>query len=436
MSYTIPNGDSLSFSFSGQPAYTPPRGDSLTFSFVPTTTAGGPLALAARAALALVGQANLVIMALKPLRAVCTLSVSAIGVMRSLGTLMLKALARIGLVGKRTAAQPPRGLGMKMHLITDPKRPDLVIDQFLRLWYWGTPSAVKIAYQVDDQPELQPAALWENPGTTQPAILRIDGAEIPGDGRTHRVTVSAWQQVGTATSARASVSEYLATPDQRPSAQPEWCGAELLRQATPYLADLSRVRWRHPGAVGIFVRFTEGLKTTLAQIGVADHQEEAFLAEGIALLIHSAIGNLNVYFGVAAVARNQYGPITWAVQPVKIPGFEETNPPTVPDPDRLSREALNGTELGDWVRDALAAQLGASAPLNLGTIVTRTQLKLWLRIKDIIRKGGTVVLDDLGTYKANWSLSGRSVSFVPSLGFKVGTALGKALTDAQAKAIP
>ena len=139
---------------------------------------------------------------------------------------------------------------------------------------------------------------------------------------------------------------------------------------------------------------------------------------------------------MAAVARNQYGPITWAVQPVKIPGFEETNPPTVPDPDRLSREALNGTELGDWVRDALAAQLGASAPLNLGTIVTRTQLKLWLRIKDIIRKGGTVVLDDLGTYKANWSLSGRSVSFVPSLGFKVGTALGKALTDAQAMAIP
>lgn len=436
MSYTIPNGDSLSFSFSGQPAYTPPHGDSLTFSFVPTAATGGPLALAARAALALIGQAHLDSMALKPLRAVGALSVSAIGIMRSLGTLMLKALGHIGLVGKRVAPSAPRGLGMKMHLVTDPKRADLVIDQFLRLWYWGLPSAVRVAYQVDDQPEIQPTAIWENPGTTQPAILRIDGAEIPGDGRTHRVTVSAWQQVGTATSPRASVSEYLSTPDVRPTAVPEWCGAELLRQATPYLADLSRVRWRHPGAVGIFVRFTEGLKTTLAQIGVADHQEEAFLAEGIALLIHSAIGNLNVYFGVAAVARNQYGPITWAVQPVKIPGFEEINPPTVPDPDRLSREALNGTELGDWVRDALAAQLGASAPLNLGNIVTRTQLKLWLRIKDIIRKGGTVVLDDLGTYKANWSPSGRSVSFVPSLGFKVGTAIGKPLTDAQAKAIP
>ncbi len=325
---------------------------------------------------------------------------------------------------------------MKMHLITDPKRPDLVIDQFLRLWYWGLPSAVRVAYQVDDQPEQQPAATWENPGKTQPAILRIEGAEIPGDGRTHRVTVSAWQQVGTATSPRASVSEYLSTPDVRPTAVPEWCGAELLRQATPYLADLSRVRWRHPGAVGLFVKFTEGSKTTLTQIGVADHQESEYLAEGVALLIGRSIGLTKVYFGVAAVARNQYGPITWAVLPVTIPGFEEINPPAFLNPDRLSREELDSTELGDWVRDALAAQLGASAPVNLGTLVTRTQLKLWLRIKDVIRKGGTVELADLGIFSTTWGASGRGVSFSPSLGFKVGTALGKALTDAQAKAIP
>ncbi len=203
-------------------------------------------------------------MALKPLRAVGALSVRAIGIMRSLGTLMLKALGHIGLVGKRTAAKAPGGLGMKMEILTDPKRPETVLDQLLRLWFRGQPSAVRVAYQVDDQPEIQPAATWENPGTTQPAILRISGAEIPGDGRTHRVTVSAWQQVGTATSPRASVSEYLATPDQRPTAQPEWCGAELLRQATPYLADLSRVRWRHPGAVGIFVSPSSSLCPTVS----------------------------------------------------------------------------------------------------------------------------------------------------------------------------
>ena len=169
---------------------------------------------------------------------------------------------------------------------------------------------------------------------------------------------------------------------------------------------------------------------------MADHQESEYLAEGVALLIGRSIGLTKVYFGVAAVARNQYGPITWAVLPVTIPGFEEINPPAFLNPDRFSREELDSTELGDWVRDALAAQLGASAPVNLGTLVTRTQLKLWLRIKDVIRKGGTVELADLGIFSTTWGASGRGVSFSPSLGFKVGTALGKALTDAQAKVIP
>lgn len=436
MSYTPPPGDSLVFSFAGQPAYTPPSGDSLVFSFVPTQTTGGPLAMAAGAVMELVGKANLVIQALAPLRAVGTLSVQAIGILRSLGTLMLKALARIGLVGQRVAPAAPRGLGMKMTLVTDPRRPELILDQFLRLWYWGLPSAVRVAYQVDDQPEQQPAAVWENPGQTQPAILRIDGAEIPGDGRTHRVTVSAWQQVGTATSPRATVSEYLSTPDVRPTAVPEWCGATLLRQATPYLADLSRVRWRHPGAVGLFVKFTEGLKTTIAQIGVADHDESEYLAEGIALLIRDAIGLLDVYFGVAAVARNQYGPITWATPPIKIPGIAAINTPTPLNPDRYTREDIEEYTLLGRVRDELSGQLGASVPANLETLVRTTQLKLWRRIKDVIRKGGTVELDDFGTFKANWSASGRSVSFVPSLGFKVGTQLGKALTDTEAQARP
>ena len=434
MSYTPPSGNGLVFSFSEQPAFNPPGGKALTLSFASTSRESLPLAMRGSASLAVFGLASLYVPAY--LSALATLNVTLTTLLHSVGDLMLAAIGRVSLATRSVPPTAPRGLGMKMHLVTDPKRPDLVIDQFLRLWYWGLPSAVKVAYQVDDQPEQQPAATWENPGQTQPAILRIAGAEIPGDGRSHRVTVSAWQQVGTATSPRASVSEYLSTPDMRPTAVPEWCGAELLRQATPYLADLSRVRWRHPGAVGLFVKFTEGSKTTLAQIGVADHQEEEFLAEGIALLIHSAIGNLDVYFGVASVARNQYGPITWAVLPVTIPGFEEINPPAFLNPDRFSREELDSTELGDWVRDALAAQLGASAPLNLGTIVTRTQLKLWLRIKDVIRKGGTVELADLGTFSTTWGASGRGVSFSPSPGFKVGTARGKALTDAQAKAIP
>ncbi|MCC7278074.1 MAG: hypothetical protein IT487_07125 [Chromatiaceae bacterium] len=443
MSYTPPLGNALAFSFLGKSAYTPPAGGVLAFSFQPTEATPDGLNLAARAALAVIGQASLVIIALQPLQAVCALSVTARGIMRSLGTLMIQALGRIALIGKRVTAKAPLGLGMKMNILTDPKRPDVIIDQFLRLWYWGLPSAVRVAYQVDDQAEIQPAATWENPGTTQPAILRIDGAEIPGDGLTHRVTVSAWQQVGTATSPKATISEYLATPDVRPTAVPEWCGATLKRQATGLqyhstgqLPDLVEVKWRHPGAVALFAKFMKSGKTAIAQIGVADHQEEHFMAEGVSAKLGYTFAPANVYFGVAAIARNTYGAITWQASPVRIKGFDEFQLPSAPNPDAATWQAMGDGTLEVEVLAILRAQLGASAPDTLDTIVRRTQEKLVLRIKDIIRKGGTVELDNFGTFKANWSPGGRSVGFTPSLGFKTGTALGKPLTDAQAKAVP
>jgi hypothetical protein len=68
-------------------------------------------------------------------------------------------------------------------------------------------------------------------------------------------------------------------------------------------------------------------------------------------------------------------------------------------------------------------------------MIDNTYHKLFRRIKDVIRKGGTVKLDDLGTFAATWPQSGRSVTFTPSPGFKVGTQIGKPLTDAQAKEI-
>jgi hypothetical protein len=57
MSYTAPPGNALAFSFVGQPAYTPPLGGAVAFSFVPTSR-GADLALAAQAALAIIGPAS------------------------------------------------------------------------------------------------------------------------------------------------------------------------------------------------------------------------------------------------------------------------------------------------------------------------------------------------------------------------------------------
>ena len=219
-------------------------------------------------------------MALKPLRAVGALGLRAVGIMRSLGTLMLKALGRIGLVGKRVAPAAPQGLGMKMHLVTDPKRPDLVIDQFLRLWYWGLPSAVRVAYQVDDQPE-QPARrhLGESRAPRSPpscasraprsrAMVAPIGSRCrPG---------SRWAPPS-APGQRERVSGH---PGRAPHRRPRVVWRRATASGHPLPGGPLAGRWRHPGAVGLFVKFTEGSKTTLTQIGVADHQESEYLGRG------------------------------------------------------------------------------------------------------------------------------------------------------------
>ena len=160
------------------------------------------------------------------------------------------------------------------------------------------------------------------------------------------------------------------------------------------------------------------------------------MAEGVSAKLGYTFAPANVYFGVAAIARGTYGAITWQASPVKIKGFDAFQIPEPAHPDAATRQEIDNYEFAQAILALLQAELGASAPANLSTIATQTRLKLLLRINDILRQGGTVELDNLGTFKANWSPSGRSVGFIPSLGFKVGTAIGKPLTDAQAKALP
>ncbi len=109
MSYTPPLGNAVAFSFLGQPAYTPPAGAAVAFSFMPSgPSAGGDLALAARAALAFVGRANLVLVALRPLQAACALVVAARANLSNQLWQRLAALGRITLTGQRVTAKPPK----------------------------------------------------------------------------------------------------------------------------------------------------------------------------------------------------------------------------------------------------------------------------------------------------------------------------------------
>ena len=399
-----------------------------------------------------------------PVQAQARLRLIAHGLLRSVKPLQAKAKLR--LIARQGTVQPPSGLGMQMKIVTDPYRPEVILDQSLRVWFNGQPGQCKIALKLDDSAEFQPAFVWQNPGVTQPAILKIDSAAIAGDGQNHLIKVSVWQAVGNRTSARATLSNYAKTPTVRPATQPAWCGATPIRQgetlySAPYIisghiSDLTRIDWRHTGAVQIMAKVpvanekTAGFHQSIVTLGYADHDETTFVAEAVGLLIGWRNGLLHeVLFGVASIHHGQFGPVTWANAPVHIREIlhRPAGQPLTPDEQAGTARILNVAGLKNDIGQAIFAENGWTYPGYPGSsaadtkrrdIVNTTLDKLLRKIKDLIRRGGRVILDDLGRFEARWNETRtvRSVGFAPSPGFIAGTRAGYPLTDAQAKAWP
>ena len=378
----------------------------------------------------------------------------------------LKARAALRLMAKHGTAQPPSGLGMQMTILADPYRPAVIRDQYLHVWFNGHPAQCRIALKIDDSAEFQPAWTWQNPGNTRSAIVKIDSAEIPGDGMNHRITVSVWQAVANRSSARATLSEWAKTPVIRPVNQPEWCGATTIRQGETlrsgpfntvvgYVSDLTRINWRHTGAVQIMARCpvkkekAAGFDRKIITLGYADHEETGFLVEAMGLLIGWQNGALqDVLFGVASIHHGQFGPVTWANAPVKIREILDRKPDPQPTPDEHAGTAriLRLDGLKDEIGKLIFLQNGWIYP-SYGTtgtentrrrdVVHQTLDHTLRRIKDLTRQGGNVTLDDLGRFEVRWNpeRTVRSVGFVASQGFIDGARAGIVLTDQQAKAL-
>lgn len=396
-----------------------------------------------------------------------SLTLDARGTIRSKKS--LKAKAALRLIARQGTAQTPSGLGAKMTIITDPFRPDMIRDQYLRVWFNGHPQHCRIALQIDDGVEFQPAFTWQNPGVTRQAILKIDEAEIPGDGQTHQIMISVWQAVGNRTSARATLRLFDRTPNPRPTLQPAWCGVTAIRRGesirtvlpgygnviTGHISDLTRVDWRHTGAVQIMAKIpVRNSKTgvwshSILTLGYADYHETCFYVENLGSRLGWTNGILlDVLLGVAAIQHGKFGPIHWANAPVKIREVYP-RPLTAPNsPDDIAGTTINeiySTFRAEVVM-ALFAANGWTYPNNWDnstpeakrrTIAIAAIDQLLLRIKEITRKGGSVTLNDLGRFEARWNEARtvRSVAFAPSPGFREGVRAGSILTDAQAQAL-
>ncbi len=340
------------------------------------------------------------------------------------------------------AAKPPPNLGARMVLLTDPLDKNRVLDQYLYVWFTSHPAEIQLTLQIDDAAAEAIHGTWGNPGDRSPALVKVDSARIPGDGLTHRLTVAARALLdGAPFGPPATVSLYAKTPNPKPNIIPEWVSATLLRQTTDTLVDLSEIRWRHPGAVMIVARIPVRVGgkwgSRIITVAHADHHEAALRIENLGGALEYLGPQLrDVAIGIAAIAQNRFGPITWAARPLKIRAWNKLAVPPPADPDAAAGTAEH--LMDSWYKHHVRlATLRTFPPetAQKNTLINTALQRLFLKIKEVIHKGGSVAIDDFGRFEARWNdaRTVRGVGFVPGPGFKEGTRTGLLLRDDQVR---
>ena len=392
------------------------------------------------------------------MRAAATLSLTAQGRLRRPTPIRAQATLTV-----TAHALAPRGLSARLHVIRD-RLTDAVLQQALNVWVQTAPPGLHLAVRVDDGPSVEAAFTWENPSSGLPAVLRIAATELPQDGFTHYLTVSAWRETAGCRSATATFTfkAQLAAP---PVPMPDYIGARLIRQNTTELPDLVEITWRASTAVTVIAQLRKQDRRywVTARLGVADREDTRLLSEGVGVRFpYPNDQRYPVYFGVAGLRSGRESPIRWCETPLLIQASDGRPTPThtvsTPDLQAGTARKLSGainapsqsSAFRTELRAAVLAQLG-SLPVNGHSIIDQALYRLFLKIKDVVRKGGTVTLDHLGTFGVSWTnprttrdkVTGvetvipgyRQPTFTARPGYQEGTKAGQILTDDHAKAL-
>lgn len=327
----------------------------------------------------------------------------------------------------------PSNLNGKMELIKNPYNPSQIIDQRLMIWFVGNPSNIKITLKVDDEQETQPGFIWVNPGITDRAILQIDSAEIPVDGYAHQLTIHAWEEQDGQPSDIAELKLIQKTQRLNVVQPPNACHAILIRSGDDEIPDMTKVTWDHPGAVKITAKYPQLISWKFVikneVIGFADHNENQFIVENLGAKFNG-ISQRDVTFGVIAIQNGAESEPIFATPVLIYPRVKKAEK----NPDAYKARAINQTTVMSEIYQKIASER-SSMPSNGFDIIRITINQFNKKIKDIVRTGGSVKIDHFGTFKAQWNDDNteRSVSFIPSLGFKEGTKRGEIMTDAEAR---
>lgn len=272
--------------------------------------------------------------------------------------------------------------------------------------------------------------------TAFPPTVKFNGVTIPRDGLSHVVQIKAWHHdTGTNEDSTELLSDsLLATFDMAPPADPTAVTATLVRDGLGEFPDQVRIEWTSTDPVDIFLIDPDAKKRKLYS---ADAQESLVVLEN-----SRKYGPQNglpheFRFGVAAFNRSNYSTTVYAMPLTITSGAPAVTPPT-PDEIAGTAEKLSQAQFITALDTALTAVDSAV----IAQVLTATVQK----IKDVVSKGGSVTLDNIGQFTAEWTAektafrngqyvtvpAQRNAAFNASLGLIKGTRGGLVLSDIEA----
>ena len=284
------------------------------------------------------------------------------------------------------------------------------------------------------------------------SLLKADTQIVPRDGLGHSVNFRLRYNVNGDSGAWVTVSNAFITYQMAAPNPPASLTAQLLRDRNDVIPDVVKLDWvkdaTSPGA-GVEIFVTDYLLKKHS-VYVSNGPELTCRLENISRFIVQDLGPAVARPYVFSIVASNVSASSAATSAASLNITSKVKPVDPPTPDETAGTAV------DVNYATLKANVFADVLTALGTLPTEGQAivfsaidKMVLKMKDVVRLGGSVDLQDFGIMAAKWTNERlarnpstgapivvpayRSIGFTPSVGFKAGTRAGTILTDAQAK---
>lgn len=268
-----------------------------------------------------------------------------------------------------------------------------------------------------------------------PPMIRILGVTIPRDAYSHPVQFKMWHEDAVnGDSSVVTCDPVVAVFDEEPPPAPTGVVVTLLRNRSGVVPDQVKIEWVSDNDVNILVLDDQGKKRV---VGTGAEADSELIVENVSRF-GTQDGQAHAFrFGVQATNRSAASAIVYA-DPINILTTDASVVVQTPDDLAGTAQYLSHAQFSTW----LAEQFPAVEANMVGAIFANAMTK----IKDVVAKGGSVTLSDVGIFKAVWTpertafRNGQYITIPPvrnanfdlSLGFQKGTKLGQVMSDTEA----